>query len=142
VVPSDWALMVLMKRMATGNRYRDVAAVVGGNKTELCVTFLHMLELLHDKYKDRLRNLKFFTPFTNTTLAFPTTVCVETEGAGPAYGDSSGTQVTLKRGLTSVTLSATGTECHRGPLCAQRQDTRCIPQPAVVRVRPGKVQPS
>ncbi len=46
--------MVLMKRMATGNRYRDVAEVVGGNKTELCVTFLHMLELLHDKYKDRL----------------------------------------------------------------------------------------
>jgi len=42
VVPSDWAFMVLMKRMATGNRYRDVSAVVGGNKTELCVTFLHM----------------------------------------------------------------------------------------------------
>ena len=60
VVRSDWALAVLIKRLATGCRYRDVQAVMGGSKTALCVTFLHMLELLFNKYRDRLGDLKFF----------------------------------------------------------------------------------
>jgi hypothetical protein len=61
-VPADWALMVLIKRLATGGRYRDVAAVLGGGKTVLCNTFLHMLSWMHAKYKDRLCDLKFFRP--------------------------------------------------------------------------------
>ena len=60
VVPADWALMVLVKRLATGGRYRDLAAVLGGGKTVLCNTFVHMLQWMHGKYKCRLRDLKFF----------------------------------------------------------------------------------
>lgn len=85
VVPSDWAFMVLMKRMATGNRYRDVAAVVGGNKTELCVTFLHMLEFLHDKYTDRLRDLKFFTPFVPDMIQLMDNLCIRHHGVKCPY---------------------------------------------------------
>ena len=60
IVLADWALMVLIKRLSTGGRYRDLAAVLGGGKTVLCTTFLYMLEWLYTKYKRRLRDLKFF----------------------------------------------------------------------------------
>ena len=47
VVRSDWAFAVLVKRLATGGRYRDLQAVLGGSKTVLCNTFLYMLTFLY-----------------------------------------------------------------------------------------------
>lgn len=85
MVPSDWAFMVLMKRMATGNRYRDIAAVMGGNKTELCNTFLHMLEWLHDKYTDRLRDIKFFRPHISDMVQLLDTLCFRHNGVPCPY---------------------------------------------------------
>ena len=60
VVRSDWAFAVLVKRLATGGRYRDLQAVLGGSKTVLCNTFLYMLTFLYRKYKIRLGDFKFF----------------------------------------------------------------------------------
>ena len=60
VVRSDWAFAVLIKRLATGGRYRDLQAVLGGSKTVLCMAFLHMLTFLYHKYKTRLSDIKFF----------------------------------------------------------------------------------
>jgi len=41
---TDWSLMVFLKRMSANITYKDLRFVVGGSKTALCETFLHMLE--------------------------------------------------------------------------------------------------
>lgn len=60
VVPSDWSLMVLLKKLATGATYKDIMRVVGGSKTALSNTYLHMLEYLFFKYRDRLADFTYF----------------------------------------------------------------------------------
>ena len=57
VVRTDWALMVLLKRMASTATYKDLRFVVGGSKTAVCSTFLHMLEYLYNNFTDRVTSL-------------------------------------------------------------------------------------
>ena len=80
LVPSDWALCVLLKRLATGGSYRDVLTLLGGSKTILCATFLHMLELLHEKYGGRLRDLKFFRDKIPDFVRLVNNLCNELHG--------------------------------------------------------------
>ena len=61
-VASDWAFMVLLKRLSSACQYRDIQCVLGGSKTALSNTFLHMLEYLYTTYKERLSDLKFYRP--------------------------------------------------------------------------------
>ena len=41
-IDSDWAFMVLLKRLSSGCHYRDIKCVLGGSKTALSNTFLHV----------------------------------------------------------------------------------------------------
>lgn len=47
---TDWSLMVFLKRMSANITYKDLRFVVGGSKTALCETFLHMLEYIYTKF--------------------------------------------------------------------------------------------
>ena len=60
LVRSDWALMVLLKKLATGASYKDIMRVVGGSKTVLSNAYLHLLEYLFVKYRERLCDFTFF----------------------------------------------------------------------------------
>ncbi len=51
---TDWSLMVFLKRMSANITYKDLRFVVGGSKTALCETFLHMLEYIYTKFCPRL----------------------------------------------------------------------------------------
>jgi hypothetical protein len=42
--------------------HRDLKCVLGGSKTLLATTFLHMLETMYDTYKERLSDITFFEP--------------------------------------------------------------------------------
>ena len=57
LVRTDWALMVLLKRMASPAAYKDLRFVVGGTKTALCVTFLWMLERVFNNHCHKCTSL-------------------------------------------------------------------------------------
>jgi hypothetical protein len=42
--------------------HRDLKCVLGGSKTLLATTFLHMLETMYDTYKEHLSDITFFEP--------------------------------------------------------------------------------
>jgi hypothetical protein len=44
-----------------------------------------MLELLHDKYTDRLRDLKFFTPFVPDMIQLMDNLCIRHHGVKCPY---------------------------------------------------------
>lgn len=62
VVPADWALMVLLKRLASTASYRDLKKILGGSKTVLSDTFLHMLGYMYHRYSRRLSDLAWYEP--------------------------------------------------------------------------------
>ena len=54
MVCTDWSLMVFLKRMSANITYKDLRFVVGGSKTALCDTFLHLLEYIYSTFCPRL----------------------------------------------------------------------------------------
>ena len=54
---TDWALMLLLKRLASPSPYKDLRWILGGSKTLLCACFLHMLQLLHTKFCSKCTSL-------------------------------------------------------------------------------------
>ena len=69
---TDWSLMVFLKRMSANITYKDLRFVVGGSKTALCETFLHMLEYIYTKFCPRL-------------VAVCVCVCTSTKAYGTWY---------------------------------------------------------
>lgn len=53
----------------------DLKCVLGGSKTLLANTFLHMLETLYTKYKARLADLTFFEPVMPQCVAMLNALC-------------------------------------------------------------------
>ena len=64
---SDWALMVLLKRMSAAATYKDLRYVLGGSKTMLCDTFLHVLSHVFRLKADRAKSL---LPWEDYMLSF------------------------------------------------------------------------
>lgn len=109
VVPSDWALMVLLKRLATGATYRDMMCVVGGGKTALSNTFLHMLEMLFVKYRARLASLTFFRPHITAFMRLMHDLCRRLHGIACPFDGLVG----VVDGKLYVTNRPTGPACRR-----------------------------
>ena len=75
-VASDWAFMVLLKRLSSGCHYRDIKCVLGGSTTALSNTFLHMLDYLRTTYKERLSDLKFYRPVLPDCVRLLNNLCL------------------------------------------------------------------
>ena len=72
---ASWCLPVLppacpsntLTACRSTTHHRDLKCVLGGSKTLLTTTFLHMLQTIYDTYKLRLSDITFFEPVKNTT---------------------------------------------------------------------------
>ena len=62
MVRTDWSLMVLLKRLSASVTYKDLRFVVGGSKTAVCETFLHLLEHLYNVFCPRCGQLCLARP--------------------------------------------------------------------------------
>jgi hypothetical protein len=73
LVRTDWALLVLLKRLASAAPYKDLRWLLGGSKTSLCTTFLHMLEYMYHGYCHKCTSLmpwqSYMTDFANLLQA-------------------------------------------------------------------------
>jgi hypothetical protein len=75
VVSADWAMMVLMKRLASTASYRDLKKILGGSKTALSDTFLHMLGYLYHRYSRRLSDLSWYEPHAHILVGLTEEHC-------------------------------------------------------------------
>ena len=57
VVRTEWALLVLLKRLTCCSTYKDLRFVLGGSKTTMCKTFLHVLHHVYVSKCDRVTSL-------------------------------------------------------------------------------------
>lgn len=80
LVCSAWALMVLIKRLASTCTYRDLKKVLGGSKTLLCETFLYMLGYVYARYHRRLCDLTWFEPHVDELIRLVDAQCLHHNG--------------------------------------------------------------
>lgn len=80
LVCSAWALMVMIKRLASTCTYRDLKKVLGGSKTLLCETFLYMLGYVYARYRQRLCDLTWFEPHVDELVRLVNAQCLHHNG--------------------------------------------------------------
>jgi hypothetical protein len=61
---------------------RNLKCVLGGSKTLLATTFLHMLQTLYETYKKRLSDITFFEPIMDQCVDLLNQLCIRHNNIG------------------------------------------------------------